>query len=316
MRIILAVVLFLAGSGAAWAQSCFQGQVSQVAFGQVGPAGGSATGSIGVTCQKNWTPSPSPTYFRLCLYIPGGTPISSLNPRRMSNYNNGEMTYDLFTNASRSQKIGNGAPDRIYSTTLYLQDAGVQQTAISFPVHGWVYPQQSLPAGNYQSQNYATVRWVSSATSFPPESACGGGNTIAGIYLGVSATWENSCAVLSLNDMSFGSHTNVSSVRDSQTGLSIQCPVGTAWQVALGNGNNFSTTRRMRNSVSNTFIPYGLFQNAARTTPWGNTSGSNTMTGTGTGASQNLTIYGRVPAQGTTPAGGRYEDNVVMQLIY
>lgn len=71
----------------------------------------------------------------------------------------------------------------------------------------------------------------------------------------------------------------------------------------------------MRNAAGTAFIRYGLFRNAARNQAWGATLGTNTVGGTGTGSAQNLTVYGRVPAQ-ATPAGGSYEDNVVMTLTY
>lgn len=300
----------------AHAQSCFQGPTTNLAFGTVGPAGSDTSGSVSITCQKPWTANVSPTYFRMCLYVPGGVPINTLNPRRMTNYNGGEMRYEIFSDAARTQRIGDGAPAPIYSITLLINQAGSVQSTATFPVYGRVYPGQALPVGNYQSQNYATIRWVSSTTGYPPVSACPGGAALANIYQGVSATWENSCAILSVNDLSFGPHDNLTAQRDGQTTMSITCPTNMAWQVSLNNGQNFASgSRRMRNAAGTAFIRYGLFRNAARTQAWGATLGTNTVGGTGTGFSQSLNVYGRVPAQ-ATPAGGSYEDNVVMTLTY
>nr|WP_255478000.1 spore coat protein U domain-containing protein [Serratia sp. OS31] len=47
-----------------------------------------------------------------------------------------------------------------------------------------------------------------------------------------------------------------------------------------------------------------IYQDAARTSTWG--SGANALTGTGTGATVPLIVYGRVPMSGLTPAAGTY----------
>jgi len=48
---------------------------------------------------------------------------------------------------------------------------------------------------------------------------------------------------------------------------------------------------------------------------WGNTVGTNTVAGTGTGNSQSLTVYGNVPAQATPPAA-TYNDTITVTVTY
>ena len=62
-------------------------------------------------------------------------------------------------------------------------------------------------------------------------------------------------------------------------------------------------------------INYSLYTTSARTTVWGNTVGTDTVAGTGNGASQAYTVYGRVPAQ-STPSPGTYSDTVVLTISY
>ncbi len=62
-------------------------------------------------------------------------------------------------------------------------------------------------------------------------------------------------------------------------------------------------------------VGYQLYQNAGRTTVWGNTPGTDTVPGTGSGASQTLTVYGRVPPQ-TTPPAATYNDSVTVTVNY
>ena len=48
---------------------------------------------------------------------------------------------------------------------------------------------------------------------------------------------------------------------------------------------------------------------------WGNTVGTNTIAGTGSGGSQSYTVYGRVPPQ-TTPAAATYTDTITVTVTY
>jgi spore coat protein U-like protein len=48
---------------------------------------------------------------------------------------------------------------------------------------------------------------------------------------------------------------------------------------------------------------------------WGSTVGTNTESGTGTGSTQSLTVYGRVASQ-TTPNPGTYSDTIVVTVAY
>jgi spore coat protein U-like protein len=88
------------------------------------------------------------------------------------------------------------------------------------------------------------------------------------------------------------------------------------YTLSLNGGNSGATdpTQRKMTSGANQ-LTYGLYQNSARSSPWGSTAGSNTVGGTGTGASQVITIFGRVPAQ-TTPAPATYQDSVVVTVTY
>ena len=62
-------------------------------------------------------------------------------------------------------------------------------------------------------------------------------------------------------------------------------------------------------------ITYGLYQDSGRTQPWGDSVGTNTAAGTGSGLTQTFTVYGRVPAQ-NTPSPGTYADTVVVTVSY
>jgi spore coat protein U-like protein len=67
-------------------------------------------------------------------------------------------------------------------------------------------------------------------------------------------------------------------------------------------------------STSNT-TTYSVYRNSGHSQVWGNTTGTDTQSGTGTGSSQSLTVYGRVPSQ-TTPPPGIYTDTIVVTVTY
>jgi spore coat protein U-like protein len=64
-------------------------------------------------------------------------------------------------------------------------------------------------------------------------------------------------------------------------------------------------------------LTYGLYTNAARTTVWGDGTGSTaTVTNTGSGSAQNFTVYGRIPAGQTSTPAGIYADTVSVTITY
>ncbi|MGH7452609.1 MAG: Csu type fimbrial protein, partial [bacterium] len=73
------------------------------------------------------------------------------------------------------------------------------------------------------------------------------------------------------------------------------------------------TTRQMK--AGSALINYSLFSNSGRTMNWGDTVGTDTVSGTGTETAQSLTVYGRIPPQ-ATPSPGTYNDTIVVTLTY
>ena len=94
------------------------------------------------------------------------------------------------------------------------------------------------------------------------------------------------------------------------------CTNGTPYTVGLDGGLSGATNPTQRKMTQGTaFVLYGLYRDAARSQAFGNTIGTNTAAGTGTGLSQTLTVYGRVAPQ-ATPAPGTYTDTITATLTY
>jgi spore coat protein U-like protein len=63
-------------------------------------------------------------------------------------------------------------------------------------------------------------------------------------------------------------------------------------------------------------VAYRLYSNAARTSPWGGVTGTNTVAGTGTGQVQALTLYGRVLGASVNVRPDSYLDVVTVGVTY
>lgn len=125
-------------------------------------------------------------------------------------------------------------------------------------------------------------------------------------------------------DVDFASQTRATTaVSVTATGtLNVNCSAGTPYTVGLNGGLNSVGTvgtpatgdRRMKHSTSTNLVPYELYQNSAATTYWGNTAGTNTVAGTGTGAAVPLSVYGKLTSV-NFPAG-TYQDTVTATITY
>jgi spore coat protein U-like protein len=132
----------------------------------------------------------------------------------------------------------------------------------------------------------------------------------------VTATVLKTCAVTA-NDLAFGNYDTTSvAPLDGATTLSVLCSPGTSFQVGLNAGTSgvSVTARSMANGGSS--LNYALYQNAGRTTNWGNTPGTDTPAAATAGVTAtSLSVYGRVPA-GQNVAQGSYTDTITVTVTY
>jgi len=134
--------------------------------------------------------------------------------------------------------------------------------------------------------------------------------------LNVSITIAATCTVISASSIDFGTVTAIGSNLDQNSSLTVNCSNATPYNVGLSAGGGSGATvatRKMSNAGNE--VSYSLYRDAARTQIWGETIGTNTVAGTGTGSNQVITIYGRAPVQPTPPAGS-YSDSVTVTITY
>ena len=130
----------------------------------------------------------------------------------------------------------------------------------------------------------------------------------------VTATMMANCTISATN-LAFGSYTGA--LTNATSTISVTCTKSTTYNVGLDAGTSTGatvTTRKMTGPAGAT-LAYALYQDSAHTINWGNTVGTDTVSGTGNGSAQTLTVYGEVPAgQSVTP--GAYTDTITATITY
>lgn len=132
----------------------------------------------------------------------------------------------------------------------------------------------------------------------------------------VSARVEAVCEVTA-TDLSFGTYTSQGGTPlQGTTLLRATCTPGSGYNVGLNEGTSPGATVNQRRMVSGAqTLNYQLYSDSSRTTIWGNTPGTNTVTGVGTGIAQDHTVFGAVPAAQVVPAGD-YQDTITVRVYY
>ncbi len=105
---------------------------------------------------------------------------------------------------------------------------------------------------------------------------------------------------------------------NSNTTLQVTCTNTTPYNVGLsaGNGTGSSVANRLMSGTggNTSTVAFNLNLTAGGGN-WGNTQGTDTLSGTGTGALQNLTVYGVVPAQ-STPQPDTYKSTITATVYF
>lgn len=190
------------------------------------------------------------------------------------------LNYALYMDSARTQNWGN-------TTGSELTGSG----NATITVYG------RIPANQYPTPGTYTDTVSSATTSFT-----------------ITATVQARCAVTA-TDLAFGNYSGA--LLNGTSTITATCTKTTAYNVGLnaGTGTGATVTNRKMTGPSSATLNYSLFRNTTRTLNWGNTVGTDTVAGTGSGAAQTLTVYGSVPAaQYVRP--GSYSDTITVTLTY
>ena len=132
----------------------------------------------------------------------------------------------------------------------------------------------------------------------------------------VSARVNAVCEVTA-TDLDFGTYTAQNNTPlQGTTLLRATCTPGTTYYIGLDQGQAPGATVNQRKMVSGAeVLNYQLYSDSNYSTIWGNTTGTNTVTGSGTGIAQDHTVFGSIPASQVIPAGD-YSDTITVRVYY
>ncbi|MDB5833392.1 MAG: hypothetical protein JWR14_3222 [Caballeronia sp.] len=316
MFLVFFVALTLGVPARVSAQSC-SAVASAISFGSVSPISGAAvaaTGNVSVTC--TWPAITLVPNAQVCLNLGGTSPRSLTNGTHL-------LQYDLYQDAGHSLAWGS-----IYSgttpisltlvkpalgtsvtqaVTIYGQVTANQPTVPTIGNGSTLYNQDfggsqtSINAGFYLLLAPACASLTASGGTFP---------------FSATATVVNNCNISATN-LNFGATGLLSHALSATASITAQCTNGDAYRIALNGGTTANVAaRQMARSGGGGAVNYQLYVDAGLTTTWGDgTAGTTQATGTGTGNSQVLTVYGTVPVQ-TTPAPGTYTDTITATISF
>jgi spore coat protein U-like protein len=216
------------------------------------------------------------------------------------------LNYNIYSNPGYSVALPQGS--FVYSTFM-LGGSGAGSTSMTlyFQVPSG---QPTILPGNFSNTTNVLLKLGDLATL---TTSCNGGATTQQINgtSSVTATVQGSCTVTG-GAMNFGSTSMLSANVDASTTITPNCTLGTSYTVSLDGGQNGGTNASNRKMINGSqTVTYGLYSDSARTLGWYGAS----VSGTGNGSNQAVTVYGRVPPQ-TTPAPATYTDTVVITVAF
>jgi len=129
--------------------------------------------------------------------------------------------------------------------------------------------------------------------------------------LDVTAEVVAACNV-STSSVSFGDYSFEEVT--AQGSIDVQCTNGTEYAIALDGGSSGDVANRHMEDGANT-LNYALFSDSGFENSWGETEGTDTISDTGNGETQNHPVHGRIDADQTSPVGN-YQDTVNVTVTF
>ena len=312
---VLAAWLALAASPA-FAQSC-SFSITNLDFGTINLTA-NATFTSTATFSASCTGAANATV-RTCPNLDTGSGGSTTGSPRFLLSGGTQLNFNIYQDGAYTSVWGSnlwGSAGSYPSPTIDVALNGSGNGSASQTLFGQVWAgQQAAPAGVYSSSFSGTQSSVAYAYSTVGTCSTIGSSHATSAPFTVTATNVTICSV-NASTLNFGSAGVLRSALDATSSIAVTCTNAAPYTVALDGGLAGvanPTQRKMSQGAEQ--ITYGLYQDAGRAMPWGDSAGVNTMAGTGSGLAQNFTVYGRVPAQ-STPSPGTYSDTVVVTITY
>jgi spore coat protein U-like protein len=310
----------------AWAINCSL-SVANVAFGSVSLLGGAAqdvTSTGTITCSGG----AALTTYIFCINIYQGSNANGSQRNMASGAL--KLPYALYSDPLYSVPWGSWTGAYL-SGGVQVLGASLVTGAISLPVTIYAQipaGQQAASVGTYMDTlpGSASQTLQYAAYGGAGYTACpltGSAASTAQFGFSAAATIASACTVQS-GSLAFASTSVLSATEQGTGSVSVACSGAAPYSVGLGPGTYASgSQRRMYSAVTNNYVAYNLYTDAADTSPWSTTLSATSCTngtgtcalGIGSGSYQTVPVYGTVPAQAAAAAGS-YADSVTVTVTY
>jgi spore coat protein U-like protein len=282
--LFVAILLIASGARQAAAGSCAITSVLPVTFGSYTGTTIRVTGSVTFLCTNG-------TSYSIGLSTGSGSG-ATVNNRKMSGAG-AALSYSLFSDPGYTTNWGDIGGTGLVSGTA----TGDSQTV---NIYAQLSVGQYAPAESYNDTVTVTIS---------------GNFASSTMQLNIGATVIKACTVTA-TPMAFGDYFGAQI--SSTATISATCTTGTAYQAGLdaGTAPGATVSHRSMTGPSSSQLNYNLYSDSGFSINWGNTPGTDTVAGTGSGSIQALTVYGVVPAGQTSAVAGSYSDTVTVTLTY
>ena len=254
---ILALAALLATAAPAAAALTCTASITGIAFGQITVRDGPrdrTTGTVNYSCSGG-TPRAAVS---ACLSLGAGSGGAAAGnaPRYMRRGDGAALNYDLRSGGQ------NGPTWNTVTTNATLNANGAANFTTT------IFAEATSTGAAIKGGSYASSFSGANAAFSFGQGNCG--TSGASLSFDVTATIAPSCT-LAVSPLSFGSITTLAGNTDAEATVTANCTSGVSYSISLGLGAGDGVTdpagRKMtRGSES---ITYGLYQNAARSTVWG-----------------------------------------------
>ena len=313
--------------GSAQAAVSCTASMSALNFGTVELVDGSTPAAVNATLNYTCNNTGNSTEsLRVCFNIgDGDQSLGSFDPRLMKlTTGSNTLKFRLFRGTSGTVWGSNGnaaVPNPFTDTMTIPRRSSITR---STTMRGELLALQgTAPAGQY-TDNFGGIHTsitLSSNQGSSVPSTCNGSSS-GNFPFVVNATVAKSCLVTA-DPLNFGSIDGLPGMgnKDQTSTINLTCSASTAYQVGLSplNGSTagagaMAPTGGVPGNTDT--VPYRLYRDAARSIPWGNVLNNNTLTGTGTGTAEALTVYGRVLGSSVNVRPDSYRDTVTVTVTY
>lgn len=272
------------------------------------------TGTIDYTCTNY---SYTPRSFTLCVDL--GNPSWPGNPQQpVLRSGNRFGDYHVFEDAALSQRWTAQRP----LTKFVSMPAGMASSVSgSFQFYGAISAGQAPVPGNYSAFFYNTVlgtpnnggqcrTWGNIGFSFSAQQ----------FTLSIQAQIVNECRIVATGNANLGSVTAATGPVAGVGSISVNCPNGTPYNIGLepSNGHPAGFGDMSGSPGNSDTVPYQLRTGSSTGPVWGATASAtnvgNGVSGTGSGNTQDYSVYVTVPDTDATPDS--YSDTVRVMVHF